>query len=820
MGDLSSFIAALDRLRQENGLSFRQLEANARAQGAWLPRATANDAVNRSQLPAQQPVEFIAAWARACGADPEPWLAAWRALAGEPPRDEGRVPRQLPADIDGFTGRDHHMAQLDQLLDDAREARVVALITGTAGVGKTALAVHWARRAAGRFPDGQLYIDLRGFAHDPPVEPEQALSLFLQALGVPNGEIPMDLDAQVGLYRSLLSARRMLLILDNAADVRQVRPLLPGSDRSSVVVTSRHRLTGLIAREGARSIEVTRLCADESSSLLAYVIGSDRALREPQALADIARLCAHLPLALRVSAANLAAQPHLNLADYVHLLDGGDPLGALEVLGDDESAVRAAFHLSYSRLTPSAQRLFRLLGSVPVVDFTLPAANALAGEPSAALLAELTVAHLLDPFPGGRYGMHDLLRRYATECTQTDDQPLAVQAATEQLWMWYSAQVAHASAVVSPNSPYRGLPEPWPDTKPSVLLDDVPAALAWLSAEYANLVAIAKYVAEHGPRSLAWHLAGCLLGGIVFVRRNMVELVALVESSLHAGLLENYPPAQAIAHHLLGNAHWWVADYQAANSHFGQAKELYNAIKDARMVAAMLNNLALATMESGDLNTAEAQATAALDCEGLPDYHVVLFTATYAKVLCTLQRYDEARVAAELGCRLAAEVDDSRAQAEMLLAHGMALRGLGEHAHALSALEEACSRAREVDYLRGLAHSQAEIAEIHFACGQDEQARSQAEEAFPLARETSHRLIEGQILLLRARLYLREDQVAQAVEAATQAVNLHQRFQQRVCQARALATLAKIHHQRGDEDSAHACAEEAEQLLAAAGVLS
>ncbi|MGO1057399.1 BTAD domain-containing putative transcriptional regulator [Crossiella sp. CA198] len=341
------------------------------------------------------------------------------------PRDPGApVPTQLPSDIPGLAGRDRYLAQLDAFLAGADNTGAgtvnAAAIVGAAGVGKTTLAVHWAHRASGRFPDGQLFVNLHGNA---PVSASRVLARFLRALGVPADEVPAEADEAAALYRTLLASRKVLVVLDNAAHPAQIRPLLPGSPSCFVVITSRHRLGSLAASDGAHLLDLDVLSPVDSLRALARMLGPDRVRAEPKAAAELARLCAHLPLALSAAAANLVNHPHHRIADYVLALHNGNRLAALEVDSDQHLSLRAAFDHSYGTLDLPTQRLFRRLSLVH---------GGFSGETVAALidgtshdadhmLDRLAAQHLIRAAPAGSYTLDDLLRLYATERAQAED---------------------------------------------------------------------------------------------------------------------------------------------------------------------------------------------------------------------------------------------------------------------------------------------------------------------------------------------------------------------------------------------------------------
>jgi hypothetical protein len=336
------------------------------------------------------------------------------------------VPRQLPADVPGFVGRATELAAMSRLVEAARRSPTVVIvaITGTAGVGKTALAIHGAHQIKHRFPHGQLYADLHGFGPERPASPERILDGYLTALGVPPHGLPADLDAKAALYRSLVDGQRMLVVLDNAASAQQVRPLLPATPGCLVVVTSRNSLTGLVARDRAHRIGLDLLPVNDSVALLAGFLGEDRITAEPTAAVELARLCACLPVALCVAGERAAARPHATLASLAKELTTAehrlDPLDA----GDDDdrgAAVREVFAWSYRRLPPDAARLFRLLGSYPGPYLDRSIVTALAGsEPAEAdrLIDVLIATSLLQPEHPDRYRMHDLLRAYARELAE------------------------------------------------------------------------------------------------------------------------------------------------------------------------------------------------------------------------------------------------------------------------------------------------------------------------------------------------------------------------------------------------------------------
>jgi tetratricopeptide (TPR) repeat protein/transcriptional regulator with XRE-family HTH domain len=431
--------------------------------------------------------------------------------AGSPGRPGHGVPRQLPTALRHFCGRSGELAELDRLLDEAlaTQAVLVTAISGTAGVGKTTLAVHYAHRVAQRFPDGQLYVNLRGFgANGAMMEPAEAMHRFLDALGVSPERIPADLDAQAALYRSHLAGRRMLLVLDNARDSAQVLPLLPGTPGCFVLVTSRSQLTGLIAAAGAHPLTLDLLTGDEARLLLSRRLGTDRVDAEPAAVTEIIGRCARLPLALALMAARAAVRPAVALRLLADEL--GDTRQRWQALANDDPAgdVRAVLSWSYQALTPAAARLFRLLGLHPGQDTDALAAASLAGlavDAARPLLTELTKAGLLVQHAPGRYTFHDLLRDYAADLTRTIDPEQERRAATARLLDHYLHSAHPAALLLAPPHDPLTLGPAQPGVTPERHTGKE-QAMRWFNVEYRGLLAAIGHAAATGYDTHAWQL--------------------------------------------------------------------------------------------------------------------------------------------------------------------------------------------------------------------------------------------------------------------------------------------------------------------------
>lgn len=424
-----------------------------------------------------------------------------------PVRPSRPRPAQLPAAPRDFSGRAEELAELDAVVAGGAGLVTISAIAGAAGVGKTALALQWAHRRRADFPDGQFYVDLRGAATADPVDAAHALGEFLRALGVPAEHVPQELDSAAGLYRSLVADRKLLVLLDNAHNVDQVRPLLPGSATTVTVVTSRNRLAGLVAINGARRLLLAPLRPDESLELLAILLGAGRVDAEPEAAA-VAEACGHLPLALRIAAANLLDQPRRPLDDFVSEL-ARNRLRVLAVADDDQAAVRSVFALSYERLEPAARRLFRRLGQVPDLDVTPEAAAALdaTGTAESTRLLELLYdAHLLDCQVSGRYRLHDLLGLYAGELAETEEDPHAREEALDRLYAWYVGRLAAVDRLLVPYRPIMF------DADPAAPFGTALDALAWLDDEKPNLSALVRHAVSAGRHDAAWQLPFLMAG--------------------------------------------------------------------------------------------------------------------------------------------------------------------------------------------------------------------------------------------------------------------------------------------------------------------
>jgi tetratricopeptide (TPR) repeat protein/transcriptional regulator with XRE-family HTH domain len=729
------------------------------------------------------------------------------------------TPYQLPPDVTDFTGRGRQLQQLECMLaggdhhGQPTTAVVIGAIAGTAGVGKTALAVHWAHQIADRFPDGQLYIDLRGYATTPPLTPAQALATLLRGLGIPPDQIPMDTTQAAGLYRSLLADKQALVVLDNVGSVGQVRPLLPGSPGCLVIVTSRDRLSGLVARDGARRLILDVLTAEEAHALLAQFLGRDRAQAEPQAAIELARVCAYLPLALRIAAANLADHPYLGLAGYVDQLTSGDRLAVLQVPGDTDSAVKATFDLSYQAIPADAQRLFRLLGLVPGPDFTPAAAAALTGADTAAaqrLLDGLAAAHLIGQPAPGRYAFHDLLRLYAREQCRAEDSRPERQAAVGRLLTWYLRTADSAARLLFPHMLRLSVPRAEVAVPPAGF-DDPPGALAWLEAERANLVAAVQHAATAGPPAMVWLLASCLRG-YFWLRRHLVDWLTVAEAALVAAVHGGDLQAQAASQLNRG-------DLDQLMGRNAQALDRYAAALALAQDADWLDGQAVALGHLGILNWLLGQLRRAAECcdQALALSRQTGRLGSQGANLCNLGKVDQdqgrlQQAADHLGQALALfrRLGSRDGEAVCVANLGMVAHHLGRLDDALNDLTRALTVLREIGNRYGEADTLNALAAVHCDAGRHTEALKLCQAAATVAADIVDQRTQAQALNIAGRVRLRQGHPQEAMNHHWEALELARQTGARTSEIGALLGLAEAHRCTGHPAEA---AREAGQAL-------
>jgi len=615
------------------------------------------------------------------------------------------VPRQFPAGIPHFTGRKAELDFLTALVGEPGSPEagmvVISAIGGTAGVGKTALAVHWAHQHAAGFPDGQLYADLEGFGPaGGPVDAAVVARRFLDALHVAPAHVPADADAQFGLYRSMLAGKRVLIILDNVRDAEQVRPLLPGTGGCLVLVTSRTELASLVALEGAIPLPVGPLAPAEARDLLARRLGTDRVARERAEADELASLCARLPLALNIAAARAAARPSMRLRE----LTAGLRDARLDLLsaGPGHADLRAVFSWSYRALSAPAARMFRLLGLYPGPDISLPAAASLAAlDPGRAVraLEELTGANLLAEHAPGRYALHDLLRVYATEQTRACDGADERRAAIRRVLDHYLL-TSHAAALFSPR---RGQLPQMPETSTGVtgvMLADSEQARAWCQAERPVVSAAVSLAADTGFATHAWQLAQSI-GAFPEQWRRWQEQFVTGQIALSAAGQAGDELGQAYAHRHLGLALSTGGRDAKALGHLQQAVAFFRRCGDRISQADTEMTLAAAFGGLGQL----AQALA-LSQRSLEVYRAAGHDTGQARALSDigwyyllLGRYEQGLTACQDAIEFNRDADDPylrQIRAATLDSIGYAHHHLGHHSAAVASYREAFRVAQSI----------------------------------------------------------------------------------------------------------------------------
>ncbi|SMD22967.1 DNA-binding transcriptional activator of the SARP family [Kibdelosporangium aridum] len=482
---------------------------------------------------------------------------------------ERQVPRQLPAGLQNFVGRDETYEQIVSLFSRDGDTGVpVVAISGQPGVGKSALAVQVAHQLRAQFPDGQLFVDLLGNALERELTAEQVLARFLQALGLPPDQLPDDLHGLVAAYRTALADRKVLVVLDNAASAGQVRNLLPTTSGSAALVTSRRSLRGLAALGGARLVNLDVLSPEQSVALLNTIVGHDHPY-DPAVLGEIAELCGHLPLALRIAGANLLLRDDDSAQAYVTDLRHGNRLTALEIEDDPGATVRAVFDLSYLALKPEVARLFRQLGLVPGPDFTRQAVAVLAQLPeqrAGKLLADLVAAGLLQQVASDRFRFHDLLRLYSEERCQIEENPDEAEAVRARLFAYYVRWLDAVADVLWET--WRRLPRTEVELAvPSPTFDGTAPASAWMDQEGPNVIAAILDAAKRGPVHAAWHLVESLRAYLVTRGRYRAEGVVAAKAALTAARVAGDAHAEAAMHYVHASISFRFQDRVTAMEH-------------------------------------------------------------------------------------------------------------------------------------------------------------------------------------------------------------------------------------------------------------
>lgn len=679
-------------------------------------------------------------------------VARYRAAGDEARATEAAraaVPRQLPTAVPYFAGRTSELRLLDAMIGDAVRGAggvVISAIGGTAGVGKTALALHWAHRIAPRFPDGQLYANLRGFAPaGTPAEPADVLRGFLDAIGVHPERFPPDTEGLAALYRSLLADRTMLVLLDNAADVAQVRPLLPASPRCLVIVTSRRELSALAAGEGARLLNLDVLPEKEANELLTARLGTDRADAEPEAIAQLTALCARLPLALSVIVARAAAAPNLPLAALVaELTELQGRLDALDV-GDPAANVRTVLSLSCRHLPDAAARMFRLLGLHPGPDISAPAAASLGGVPLAearAALRDLARASLIIESAPGRYGFHDLLRAYAAEQAALREGGDERREAVGRMLDHYLHTARRAHVVLYPGRQRIELGQP----RALVMAEGFaakPFALAWLRAEYQVLLKVVDLAAREGFDGHAWRLP-MALWTFFDVCGHWHDGSRIHRTALEAARRCGDGGGQARSLRGLGTFEMMLGNCAQAHRCLAEAQELFRRLGDTHGLARTDLIMGQAFEFQGRLREALGVVREALRLsETAPDdpyMQLVRASALNGSAWYNahLGELGQARAHCAQAIELCQSIGYSPGEAGTWDTLGFVWQRLGDHAEAAACFLRAVALEREMGSRFNLAMALAHLGDTHVSTGDLRAARLVWAEALTILADLHH----------------------------------------------------------------------------------
>jgi tetratricopeptide (TPR) repeat protein/transcriptional regulator with XRE-family HTH domain len=799
------------RAYRERGL----LSQERLGERSGLSARTIRDLERRARRPRGESVRLLAdglglvGWEREQFEDAARWLCSAGQSAARPVSraSEPALPHQLPPDVADFVGRAELVAQLrgwlarwlDDVAGKANGAAVaVCAVSGKAGVGKSALAVHVAHQLAADFPDGQLYASLRGagVAGVAPLEPAEVLGRFLRAVGVDGGAVPAGVEERAALYRSRLAGRRLLVVLDDAVGEAQVRPLLPGSPGCAVLVTSRARLAGLA---GARLVHLDVLDAGWAVELLARIAGPGRMAAEPAAATAIAAACGGLPLAVRIAGARLAARPHWSLGRMADLL--ADQCGRLDALTHGDLEVRASLSLSYQGLANGQRRLFCRLGLLGAPDVAAWVAGALLDRPVAeaeVLLEELVDAQLVDVATWDvtgrpRYRLHDLVRLFARERVHAEEPVEQRQAALERAlggWLALAEQADQRLPVGSFLGGGDGLGWGWrPEQAVADELLGDPSA--WLEAEQAVLLSAIGQASTADPAAvpagaakrlteLAWRLAGAVTG-FFWLRGCRDDYRRACDLALLAARRAGDRRGEAW---MLTALAWVAVDqmrFERAMALAEQAHVIHREVGDRRGEAYALLKLGHAHEYCGRLDEAVSQ----------------------------LQHAGE----------LYEELGDDHGRAWVLHTLGRVHHKQGRLAEAASDLEQALTISRRAGDRRTEAMALQELGLVHHSLGQPDQATALLLQSLQLCRESGDRLGEGFMLQDLGKVRLRQGACGKAASTFEQALDIFRRLGARRTEASVLRSLGELHHAQGRLRQARACLDAAVIIQRELGLL-
>lgn len=728
-----------------------------------------------------------------------------------------RAPSQLPPAVADFVGRAELVAGAVELLAGERHAVPMCAVSGKAGSGKTALAVHAAQQALDHFPDGQLFASLRGAAA--PVTPNEVLARFLRALGVPGSDLPESVEERAALYRSALAGRRVLVVLDDAVSTEQVRPLLPGSTSCAVLVTSRIRLAGL---EGAALLDLDVLSAAESLALLARVAGAERVAAEPEAALETVTLCGFLPLAVRTAGARLAARTHWPLSLFARRLS--DERRRLDELAVGDLEVRASLAISYSGLGDTERAAFRRLGLLGVPDFAPWIAGPLLDVPLAEaeqVVERLVDARLLDSAGIDatgqlRYRLHDLLRVYARERAEAEETPAEQAAAVTRVlgsWFW----LVNQAALKAPS----GVLRLGPDDSAEYPVDPVIAAElladpnAWFEAEQASLVTAVERAGAMDLDGIACELAAALVASPVAVRNQFDEWWRTHDAGLAAARRAGNRRGEAMLLAGLGQLRYEQDRFTDAHRYLHDALAAFREVKDAHGEATVLATLSTVSWEQGHFAEAARyldQARAAFvelgDGAGLAyaAYGLGTIHREQGRSVEALDAFDQALAAYR-------STGSRRGEALTLRGIGLVHRAEGRLPYAAELFEQAVTVFTEVGDRLHEAYAQQSLAKVRIRQGRGAEAAAPLARSLDVCLELGDRYGEALMLRTIGELHLAAGALDLAADHLERALRLWQEMDVPLFAARTLRDLATLHRARGDATAAAAAQDEAVEIF-------
>jgi DNA-binding SARP family transcriptional activator/Flp pilus assembly protein TadD len=729
--------------------------------------------------------------------------AAIRSGGGSGSGGFDRRPRQLPPDVRGFTGR---AAELEQLDEQLRDGAPMCVLTGTAGVGKTALAVHWAHRVAARFPDGQIYLNLRGYDPGRPMPSDHAQELLLRAVGVSGSEVPAGADDRQALLQSRLADRAALVVLDNACSAEQVRPLLPGPGRSRVVVTSRDDLAGLVSRDGAVRVRVEQLSYDDAAGVLRRLL--PRTDHDEAAIDRLVRLCDRLPLALRIAADRVASRVEASVSEAVADLTTQPRLDAFATDGDAHSALDVVLSWSYRSVSPVAARVFRLLGLVPGSSWDTPAVAALAGcsvGEARRQLNALARAHLIEVRHDGRYTMHDLLRAYALDRTQAHETEAGRRAATGRLLAYYVHSSALAMDAAFAFEQHRRPRVPQAETAGPPC--DAKGALAWLDRQRPALVAATLHAADAGWPEHSVTLAATL-HRYLYVGALHTDLLAVHG---HALSCARTPAERAVVLHNLGRTHLRLGRFDEAGDELHQTLALAQHAGDEGTVAEAVQSIGVLHLERGqwdDAFTYLGQALALARAGGDRSLEARALGAL-GQVMTYQGRYDVAIGYVEQALALFRAIGDRATEADALIGAGYLYGRLGDDDRAFAQLRQGLAVARDIGDRHREASALEHLGDANRRRGHGTVALEQYQQALDLFREIGDISREASCLTGLGSLDADQGRTAEALRQHELALRTARQIGHRRGEVRAHNALGESLAAAALPDQARACHENA-----------